>query len=151
AIAADGRPLGIGEGDRQIRREVRVIIGPATAVLDRLSHDATRDRILARPSISVAWSPRLSAGIGPGALENGGVVSLSIAASTPGRQPASSMRRAAIASVSVSLVLVVIKAVAYFATGSVAVLAALADSGLDLFTAWLNFIAIRSALTPADA
>ena len=61
------------------------------------------------------------------------------------------MRRAALASVSVSLVLVVIKAVAYFATGSVAVLAALADSGLDLFTAWLNWIAIRSALTPADA
>jgi ferrous-iron efflux pump FieF len=61
------------------------------------------------------------------------------------------MRRAALVSVSVSLVLVVIKAIAYFATGSVAVLAALADSGLDLFTAWLNWIAIRSALTPADA
>ena len=61
------------------------------------------------------------------------------------------MRRAALASVSVSLFLVVIKSIAYFATGSVAVLAALADSGLDLFTAWLNWIAIRSALTPADA
>jgi ferrous-iron efflux pump FieF len=61
------------------------------------------------------------------------------------------MRRAALASVSVSLVLVVIKAVAYFATGSVAVLAALADSGLDLFTASLNWFAIRSTLTPADA
>jgi ferrous-iron efflux pump FieF len=76
---------------------------------------------------------------------------VSVAASTPGPQIARSMRRAAIASVSVSLVLVVIKTVAYFATGSVAVLAALADSGLDLFTAWLNWIAIRSALTPADA
>lgn len=76
---------------------------------------------------------------------------MSIAASTSGAQPAISMRRAALASVSVSLVLVVIKAIAYFATGSVAVLAALADSGLDLFTAWLNWIAIRSALTPADA
>jgi len=61
------------------------------------------------------------------------------------------MRRAAIASVAVSLFLVAIKAFAYFASGSVSVLAALADSALDLFTASLNFIAIRSALTPADA
>lgn len=61
------------------------------------------------------------------------------------------MRRAALASLGVSIALVAIKAVAYFASGSVAVLAALADSGLDLFTAWLNFVAIRSALTPADA
>ena len=60
------------------------------------------------------------------------------------------MRRAAIASVSVSLFLVVIKTYAYFASHSVAMLAALADSALDLFTSSLNLIAIRSALTPAD-
>src|SRR5215471_21824662 len=61
------------------------------------------------------------------------------------------MRRAAIASVSVSLFLVMIKTFAYFASHSVAMLASLADSALDLFTSGLNMIAIRSALTPADA
>jgi ferrous-iron efflux pump FieF len=61
------------------------------------------------------------------------------------------MRRAAFASVSVSLFLVGIKAFAYFASHSVAMLASLADSALDLFTSWLNLVAIRHALTPADA
>jgi len=61
------------------------------------------------------------------------------------------MRRAAIASVSVSLFLVGIKTFAYFASHSVAMLASLADSALDLFTSWLNLVAIRQALTPADA
>src|SRR4249919_3886648 len=66
------------------------------------------------------------------------------------QQAAGLMRRAAIASVGVSLFLVVIKAFAYFASHSVAMLASLADSALDLFTSSLNLIAIRSALTPAD-
>jgi ferrous-iron efflux pump FieF len=61
------------------------------------------------------------------------------------------MRRAAIASVAVSLFLVVIKIFAYFVSHSVAMLASLADSALDLFTASLNLVAIRQALTPADA
>jgi ferrous-iron efflux pump FieF len=61
------------------------------------------------------------------------------------------MRRAAIASVSVSLFLVGIKTFAYFASHSVAMLASLADSALDLFTSTLNLFAIRQALTPADA
>ena len=60
------------------------------------------------------------------------------------------MRRAAIASVSISLVLVAIKTFAYFASHSVAMLASLADSALDLFTASINMFAIRQALTPAD-
>src|SRR3954466_890327 len=61
------------------------------------------------------------------------------------------MRRAAIASVGVSLFLVAIKAFAYFASHSVAILASLADSALDLFTSSLNLVAIHHALTPADA
>ena len=61
------------------------------------------------------------------------------------------MRRAAIASVSVSLFLVAIKTFAYFVSHSVAMLASLADSALDLFASSLNMLAIRSALTPADA
>jgi ferrous-iron efflux pump FieF len=60
------------------------------------------------------------------------------------------MRRAAIASVTVSLFLVTIKTFAYFTSHSVAMLASLADSALDLFTASINLIAIRQALTPAD-
>ena len=61
------------------------------------------------------------------------------------------MRNAALASLSVSIFLVAIKAIAYFSSHSVSVLAALTDSALDLFTSTLNVIAIRSALTPADA
>ena len=60
------------------------------------------------------------------------------------------MRRAALASLCVSILLVSIKAFAYFDTGSVSMLAALADSALDLFTATLNMVAIHSALMPAD-
>ncbi len=60
------------------------------------------------------------------------------------------MRRAAIASLSVAAFLVAIKCFAYFTSGSVSVLASLADSALDLFASALNFVAIRSALTPAD-
>ena len=61
------------------------------------------------------------------------------------------MRRAAKASLGVSLLLVCLKAAAYFASGSVAMLASLADSALDLFTAGLNMFAIHEALAPADA
>jgi ferrous-iron efflux pump FieF len=61
------------------------------------------------------------------------------------------MRRAAVASVAMSLFLVGIKTFAYFTSHSVAMLASLADSALDLFTASLNLLAIRQALTPADA
>jgi ferrous-iron efflux pump FieF len=60
------------------------------------------------------------------------------------------MRRAAIASLAVSVLLVAIKCFAYFTSCSVSVLASLADSSLDLFTSTLNLVAIRSALTPAD-
>jgi ferrous-iron efflux pump FieF len=52
--------------------------------------------------------------------------------------------------VSVSLFLVAIKTFAYFASHSVAMLASLADSALDLFTAAINLFAIHEALAPAD-
>jgi ferrous-iron efflux pump FieF len=60
------------------------------------------------------------------------------------------MRRAAIASICVALVLTLLKAGAYLASNSVAMLASMADSGLDLLASAANFIAIRQALTPAD-
>jgi len=60
------------------------------------------------------------------------------------------MRGAAFAAVAVSAVLVVLKAAAYVVTGSVAMMASLADSALDLFASSINLFAIREALTPAD-
>lgn len=61
------------------------------------------------------------------------------------------MKRAATASVAVSAFLVAIKTGAYFASHSVAMLASMADSALDLLASLLNMLAIRHALTPADA
>ncbi len=58
------------------------------------------------------------------------------------------MRRAAHASVAVSLLLVVIKTFAYFASDSVAILASLADSAMDLFTSALNLFAIMKRWPP---
>ena len=60
------------------------------------------------------------------------------------------MRRAAWASLGVSLVLTALKLAAFLATNSVAMLASFADSAMDLFTSTLNLVAIRSALQPAD-
>jgi ferrous-iron efflux pump FieF len=64
--------------------------------------------------------------------------------------PAALMRRAAIASVSVSLFLVAIKGFAYFTSHSVAVLASLADSALDLFTAMIQAVNRILAPEPLD-
>lgn len=60
------------------------------------------------------------------------------------------MRCAALASLSVSLFLVAIKFLAFIATNSVALLASLADSGLDVFTSAINLFAVQTALRPAD-
>lgn len=70
---------------------------------------------------------------------------------TPVYERSAVMRNAALASLLVSLFLVTIKAAAYFASNSVAMLASLADSSLDLFTSGINMWAIHSALSPADA
>jgi ferrous-iron efflux pump FieF len=61
------------------------------------------------------------------------------------------MRRAATASIVVAMALIALKAVAWFATDSVAVLSGLLDSLLDLAASAVNFLAIRHATTPADA
>jgi ferrous-iron efflux pump FieF len=60
------------------------------------------------------------------------------------------MRSATYASVTVALILIGIKMVAYFATNSVAVLSTLVDSILDLGASIINLIAVRQALVPAD-
>jgi ferrous-iron efflux pump FieF len=78
------------------------------------------------------------------------VVSVTVAHDARMDRAAKLMRRAAFASLGISIVLVAIKAVAYWMSSSVSVLASLADSALDLFTSTLNLVAIHSALTPAD-
>jgi ferrous-iron efflux pump FieF len=60
------------------------------------------------------------------------------------------MRRAAWAAVAVAALLILLKAVAYVITDSIAMLASLADSGLDLIGSTINLLAITQALTPAD-
>lgn len=60
------------------------------------------------------------------------------------------MRRATYASVSVAVVLIVIKFVAWLATDSVAMLATLVDSMLDAAASLVNLFAVRQALAPAD-
>ena len=58
--------------------------------------------------------------------------------------------RAAIASVSVALFLLVLKAYAAWATGSVAMLGSLADTGFDVLASLLTLYGVRLAATPAD-
>jgi len=60
------------------------------------------------------------------------------------------MIRVAIAAVGVASLLVIMKTVAYIVTDSIAMMASLADSALDVFTSFVNLLAIRHALTPAD-
>ncbi|GJL98037.1 MAG: cation transporter [Hyphobacterium sp.] len=58
--------------------------------------------------------------------------------------------RATTLSVTVALILVVTKFAAWMASGSVALLASLADSSLDLVASIVTFIAVRYAASPAD-
>lgn len=60
------------------------------------------------------------------------------------------MRRATYAAVTVAVTLVVIKTVAVYMTGSVAMLGTLFDSLLDGAASLLNLVAVRHSLTPAD-
>ncbi|MEQ8603479.1 MAG: cation diffusion facilitator family transporter [Marivibrio sp.] len=61
------------------------------------------------------------------------------------------MRWATYASTATALTLIVAKTGAWFATESVAMLSSLIDSLLDSFASLVTLIAVRQALTPADA
>ena len=61
------------------------------------------------------------------------------------------MRWASIASMSVATVLIAAKTVAWLVTDSVGMLSSLIDSALDLVSSVITFVAIRLALSPADA
>jgi cation diffusion facilitator family transporter len=60
-------------------------------------------------------------------------------------------RKITLASLSVAAVLVVIKGGVWMVSGSVALLASAADSGLDLLASLVTFVAVRYATTPPDA
>ncbi len=60
------------------------------------------------------------------------------------------MRLATYASVSVAVALVVLKAVAWWLSDSLAMLSSLTDSFFDVLSSLMNFIAMRYALKPAD-
>ncbi len=60
------------------------------------------------------------------------------------------LRLATRASVAVALTLVVAKALAWWLSGSVSMLAGLTDSALDGVTSLLNLLAVHYALRPAD-
>ncbi len=60
------------------------------------------------------------------------------------------MRRVALAAVVTATFLVALKAVAFILTDSMAMMASLADSALDVFASFVNLLAVRQALTPAD-
>jgi cation diffusion facilitator family transporter len=60
-------------------------------------------------------------------------------------------RRVTALSVATALVLTALKAWVWYASGSVSILASLADSGLDLLAALGTFVAVRYAAAPPDA
>lgn len=66
-------------------------------------------------------------------------------------QTAALTRRITLLSVGTALILVATKTAAWLASGSVALLASLADSGLDLLASLITLFAVRFAVTPPDA
>src|SRR5258708_38960116 len=60
-------------------------------------------------------------------------------------------RRVTLYSVATAAVLVAIKIAAWLASGSIALLASTADSGLDLLASLTTFFAVRYAVAPPDA
>jgi ferrous-iron efflux pump FieF len=65
--------------------------------------------------------------------------------------PTRLMRIATIASMTVALCLIGAKTVAWLLTESVSMLSSLVDSSLDFLASLVTFVAVRQALTPADA
>lgn len=65
-------------------------------------------------------------------------------------QHARLLKAATFAAVATALVLVLVKAAAYFFTGSISVLSTLIDSMLDVMASLINLFAVRHALVPAD-
>jgi cation diffusion facilitator family transporter len=76
---------------------------------------------------------------------------MTMAPSIPAAESAALTRRVTLLSVATAAVLVLIKALAWQASASVALLASMADSGLDLIASLGTFFAVRYAVEPPDA
>ena len=74
---------------------------------------------------------------------------MSLSAATP--ETRSATQRVALLSVATAAVLIVVKAIAWRASGSVAILASLSDSALDLLASLITVYAVRYAAEPPDA
>ena len=74
---------------------------------------------------------------------------MTLAATSPETRAAT--RRVALLSVAVAAVLIVVKAIAWRMSGSVAILASLSDSALDLVASLITVYAVRYAAEPPDA
>lgn len=66
-------------------------------------------------------------------------------------EPQRLMRLATVASMSVAVVLIVAKFLAWWVTDSMSMLSSLVDTSLDLVASLVTFFAVRQALTPADS
>jgi ferrous-iron efflux pump FieF len=71
-------------------------------------------------------------------------------APTPPQEVARLMRLATYASISVAVILIIAKTIAWGISGSVSLLATLIDSTLDALASLINLFAVRHALSPAD-
>jgi ferrous-iron efflux pump FieF len=60
------------------------------------------------------------------------------------------MQQAAWAAVCTAALLITLKTIAYLVTDSIAMMASLADSALDIFASTVNLLAVRAALKPPD-
>jgi ferrous-iron efflux pump FieF len=69
---------------------------------------------------------------------------------TPPQEVARLMRLATYASITVAVILIVAKTIAWGMSGSVSLLATLIDSTLDALASLINLFAVRHALSPAD-
>lgn len=74
---------------------------------------------------------------------------MSLSAASPEVRAAT--RRVALLSVATASILIVVKAIAWLASGSVAILASLSDSALDLVASLITVYAVRYAAEPPDA
>lgn len=69
---------------------------------------------------------------------------------TPSHKTGLLLKRATYASVATAVLLVGVKFVAWLATGSLSILASLIDSLMDVMASFINLMAIRYSLNPAD-
>jgi ferrous-iron efflux pump FieF len=60
------------------------------------------------------------------------------------------LKRVTYASVATAVILIIVKAIAWYLSGSIGILASLIDSLMDSFASIINLFAVRYALVPAD-